>query len=245
MFETVGRYRDPGRARRHVVACLVAAALTSAVVGAVMWSGTRTEPEIVALPWDPMMHLVEAEVDEASLQIPAPPAGGRGSGPARAKAAPRVQEVAEPPPLREERDDLQNPEEDLGDEGADPETEGTGIGTGGAAGAGSGRCVVPPCGEGDGVQEFDPSDLAIHQRGRLSYPREARRMKLDEVRCRATVLIDAEGVPERVSVHDGCHPLFRSAVRSGLLRWRWRAPRNAQGDPVRARTEFGVTFRQD
>jgi hypothetical protein len=71
------------------------------------------------------------------------------------------------------------------------------------------------------------------------YPREAK--GLGDVKCVATVRIDAFGVPEEVTVASDCPTVLQPIVRDAILEWRWYPPKDGK-QRVAAEATIAVQF---
>ena len=76
-----------------------------------------------------------------------------------------------------------------------------------------------------------------------TYPKEAKRLNLPLVRCRAKILIDERGQPTDVHMLS-CPTLFRDATRDTLMDWRFHPARDANGEAIRSQFPIIVQYSQ-
>jgi hypothetical protein len=128
-------------------------------------------------------------------------------------------------------------------DGADPPTDGSwGDRWSGVAAAGLPPGAEPPGisigGVAADVATFRLHDLMPQSHPDVAYPAEAQAKGLGGANCLATVVIETDGVPVSVSVHQ-CDAIFHPAIVDTLLQWRWPPPVR-DGRPTRAEVTFLV-----
>lgn len=242
MFDTVGRTIDPEAGRRRTASVLVVALTWGTAAGVMAWIGMNPPEVESAIEPDDDFRVVELDETPPKLTIPkAPRAAGGGAGDPNAEPTPAPTPIPTStptplPPTVPSQQQNTSPQR-----GSNPDSPYDGKGDG-AGPPSDGPCEGSDCGVGWGgdVVEVHHTELSLLRRPSPRYPAGVR--TLASHKCTARIAIDERGRPYRVDVQEDCPDAFREATISGLMRWRWRTPRDEQGNPIRARTTIRVVF---
>lgn len=240
MFESIGRNQDQEAHRRRLKAMGITGSIAAIgfAVGYILTPPPQTPLSLPDPDPGPIVCLDCQEPLQPQEEPPeAPVYGKRGGG------------DADPVPDDEmhERITYREPSSSKVVSQADPAGTGEGEGPGtGNDGTTLGGCTGDDCGSGrggDGAIDVHHTKLEARSQPQPEYPQEARRRRLGEARCKASLKIDRQGKVYDVRVSD-CDPLFQRATRQALSQWTFRPVTTTLGEPVEARTIVGVTFKR-